>query len=281
MRRWLDVAVLTAAVAVLLLGTSATGRHSVEYAAAEATHGSIRRPLPTPRPQTLLPPASPVDPEISFETVPKTSSGGSAVTIGAGIWVTARHVAGDCSRVGILVSSRRGMVGHGVMVHPDADLALFRAPMLSEPASLGGLDLHVGDAGYHFGFPKGEPGAARSALIGRRSARARSRGDIGGPLLAWAEIARVPDGAEPLRGISGGPTFDAAGQLVGVNVGGSRRRGRLFTTAPESLRELLARAEIMPAAEGPVPVISAMDYAAVGEQLRLRLIVVRVYCAVD
>lgn len=173
------------------------------------------------------------------------------------------------------------MAGHGVVVHPDADLTLFRAPMLSEPVSLGGLDLHIGDPGYQFGFPKGEPGAARSALIGRRSARARGRGDISGPLLVWAEIERVPDGTEPLRGMSGGPTFDAAGQLVGVHVGGSRRRGRLFTTAPESLRELLAQAGIMPEAEGPVPAISAMDYVAVGEQLRLRLTVVRVCCAVD
>lgn len=173
------------------------------------------------------------------------------------------------------------MEGHGVVVHPDADLTLFRAPMLSEPASLGGLDLHIGDPGYHFGFPKGKPGAARTTLIGRRSARARDRGDISGPLLVWAEVERVPDSTEPLRGMSGGPAFDAAGQLVGVHVGGSRRRGRLFTTTPESLSELLTQAGIVPAVEGPVPAINAGDYVAIGEQLRLRLIVVRVYCAVD
>src|SRR3546814_15194580 len=52
-------------------------------------------------------------------------------------------------------------------------LALFRAAVRAEPVAFGGDDLTIGQAGYHFGYPHGRPGALRSQLLGRGGMRVR------------------------------------------------------------------------------------------------------------
>lgn len=275
-----DTLGLLAAVLALLIGALTSGPFQ-DRAATPAPGASVRRPLPVEPPsRDALPPPSNRDPELKIQIGAKRNSSGTAFPVAAGVWMTARHVADGCAKIGILTGPRRAVRGSHVMVHDNADLALFRAPLRSPPVVVGGDDLRVGEAGFHFGFPQGVPGAVRTRLIGRGTLRESGRYSTREPILAWAEIRRVPDTDTPLSGISGGPVFDSAGRLVGVTIAGSIRRGRSYTAAPSSMRELLARAKVRPPATGPVPALNDDTFAAVGERLRKDLIVTKAVCFV-
>lgn len=274
-----DTLGLVIAILALLIGAVTSGSFSNRHD-DPGPRGSVRRPAPIVVP--VDPPAPvPGGPEIQIELGPKRDSSGTAFSIGRGLWMTARHVADGCAKVGLVTGPRRGIRGGEVVVHQNADLALFRAPVRANPVAVADADPTIGQAGYHFGFPQGQPGALRSSLLGRSVLRTSGRYSIREPVLVWAEIQRVPDRDEPLSGISGGPVFDAAGRLVGVHVAGSVRRGRSFTTAPRSMRELWAGAGVTPATVGPVPALNAGDFAAVGERLRKDLVVAKAICVTE
>ena len=101
------------------------------------------------------------------------------------------------------------------------------------------------------------------------------------PVLAWAEVQRIPDRDEPLSGISGGPVFDAAGRLGGVPVAGAVRRGRSYTTAPSSIRELYARGGLRDGGGTPVPALDDAGFARVGERLRADRVVTKAICSTE
>lgn len=279
MRFGSDTVGLLIAVIALLIGAATS---NIFGAVPEPTdpQASVRRPIPTPPPSVRAPAPVPPSggPDVTIEIGPKKDSSGSAFPVAVGVWMTARHVTEGCLKLGVVTDSRRAVRGDRVQAHGNADLALFRSSVRAAPVAVGGEDLTVGQSGYHFGFPKGEPGAMRSRLLGSGTMRLSGRYSTREPILAWAEVERVPDSDGSLSGISGGPVFDAAGHLVGVHVAGSLRRGRSFTTAPQSIRELWAQAGIAPAADGPVPPITDRNFASVGERLRHDLVVAKVIC---
>ena len=135
-----------------------------------------------------------------------------------------------------------------------ADLALLKTE--GAPASLA-LDtterrFQVGQRAYHVGFPQGRPGEAYSRLIGRETLVARGRYESEEPVLAWAELGRTSGLRGSLAGISGGPAIAANGQVIGVTVAESARRGRIYTAAPSSILRLL-RVENVDAEGSPSP----------------------------
>ena len=103
------------------------------------------------------------------------------------------------------------------------------------------------------------------------------------PVIAWAELRRVPL-TESLGGISGGPALNANGEIVGVTVASSKRRGRVYTTAPISMDQLLSQAKVEPnglpsAGLNTSPADSNfIDY---GIALRRQLTVAQVICRIE
>ena len=95
--------------------------------------------------------------------------------------------------------------------------------------------LRIEDDGYSFGFPQGSPGDVYGKVIGRGRMLTRGRYRKDEPVVAWTQIRRIPDVGADLSGISGGPWVDAAGDVIGVHVAGSPRRGRSYSTAPRTL----------------------------------------------
>ena len=253
----------------------------------------IRRPALPPihddgpeesRGAAALPRPSPRDRAFTIETGPKGSSVGTAFAVrDDGIWITARHVVDGCDRVGLVVERGRAIEVQRVQVHPSADIAVLwvkrRAPALSISADV----LRERQAGFHFGFPQGEPGQVTSTLLGRRNMRTTGRYRQTEPVIAWAERRRVP-GTEQLGGISGGPAINAAGEIIGVTVATSRRRGRVYTTAPATLAAMLQMAGIQAQGSSSARLDTggpkSGNFVEYGTALRRQLTVVQVVCRV-
>ena len=232
----------------------------------------------------VLPKASRRDPLFTIETGEKANSTGTAFAIrDDGIWITARHVIDGCDKVGLIVSPRRAVKVSRILPHPRADMAMLWTRRTAPPLAISNDTLRVRQEGFHFGFPQAKPGQVTSSLLGRRNMRTTGRYRHTEPVVAWAERRRVPS-TDSLGGISGGPALNANGEIVGVTVASSKRRGRVFTTAPISMDQLLSQANVKPAGRpsaglntGPAD-SNFIDY---GSALRRQLTVAQVICRVE
>lgn len=207
-----------------------------------------RRPLPEP-PQppidygyfeTPLPEPSSLDPKISVSLGEKKDSTGTAFALKpSGWWMTARHVVDGCSRIHLRFPNRKALNVEAVNSDTVTDLALLltRGELVGLP--VGNQELYIGQNGFFVGYPQGIPGEVWSMLIGRQRMHLSGRYHTNEPVLAWAEKSRHPGSLKSLGGLSGGPALDAASQVVGVVVAESRRRGRIYTAAPASMKRLL------------------------------------------
>lgn len=227
----------------------------------------------------LLPPPSVFDPEVLVDVGPVSSGLGTAFAIHrSGWWITARHVVDSCRRVGVIV-------GRGAAIpataHPAqfADLALLRtdAVPVSLPIDDSDRRLRVGQIAYHVGFPQGRTGEATSRLIGRETLVARGRYAFSEPVLAWAETGRTGGLRGSLAGMSGGPALDSNGNVIGVTIAESARRGRIYTATPDTIARLL-RVEQVDAAGSTGTRLTADNYGEQADDLRRTLAVAQVVC---
>lgn len=233
-----------------------------------------------PESGAFLPPPSVYDPEVLVEVGPVASGMGSAFAISEdGWWLTARHVVDGCQHVGLIVS--RGAAARVLEVKRAlfADLALLRTDRAPDALAIdtSERDFQIGQRAFHVGFPQGRPGEAYSRLIGRETLVARGRYDIEEPVLAWAEQGRTSGLRGSLAGISGGPALAANGQVIGVTIAESARRGRIYTASPTSIVRLL-RVEQVEAQGAPAPRLTADNYGQESDDLRRALAVAQVVC---
>lgn len=211
------------------------------------------------------------------------SETGTAFSVAqSGVWLTARHVVQDCRQVALIVAEGRGVVAE-VHLDPKADIAVLvtqgGAPPLplakAAPASQGALS-------YHPGFPRGSAGEVASRYLGPERLHGRGRAAPDQPVLSWAEVGRTDGLKGSLAGLSGAPALDAAGRVIGVTLSEAPRRGRIYTTTPQSMASAMALAgsvqtasDIAGTADEPVTVD---NYGRVADGLRRDLRVVQVAC---
>ena len=265
-----DWLIYAAVVAALLL--AAIGRQ--ERADAPAA------PPPAPAAEgAALGPASPFDPAVVVEVANKTEAGaGTAFSVAAsGVWVTARHVVEGCARAAIVVAPGRG-VAADVWIDPDAETAVLTTDGGAPPLALGlGQKLRRGERAFHMGFPQGRPGEASSRLLGRENLVVQGRGARTEPVLVWAETGRTDGLKGTLGGLSGAPALDDQGRVIGVTIAEAPRRGRIYTTSPETTAAALAASGHRIADLQGAP-ISADNYGRVADDLRRTLRVAQVVC---
>jgi serine protease Do len=227
-----------------------------------------------------LGPASPFDPAVVVEVSGKTEpAAGTAFSIAdRGVWVTARHVVDGCSKVAIVVAAGRGVAAK-VTIDPGGEAAILTTEGGASALPLG-LDqpLRRGDRAYHPGFPQGRPGEATSRLLGRENLVVRGRGARTEPVLVWAETGRTDRLSGTLGGLSGAPALDGAGRVIGVTVAEAPRRGRIYTTAPETLIRALAASREHAASFAVGEVVTPGNYGIVADSLRRDLRVAQVIC---
>lgn len=237
-------------------------------------------PPEAPEVGAVLPPPSVYDPEVLVDVGAVSSGLGTAFAISEeGWWLTARHVVDECEKVGIVVARGAAVEVTARHVAQFADLALLKTPRA--PAALrlvsGERSLRVGQAAFHVGFPQGRPGEAASQLIQRETLIARGRFSFTETVLAWAETGRTENLMGSLAGMSGGPALAANGEVIGVTVAESSRRGRIYTAAPSSIARLLDL-EHVAAAGAPAPRLSPDNYGEEADDLRRGLAVAQVVC---
>lgn len=247
-------------------------------------------------PDANAPPAPPIDIEGSGNILPAPSifdeevlvdadanagpSTGTAFAIGPeGNWLTARHVVDGCKNLGIAIGRNKIVPVLDYEVYQSGDLALLRTEGGPTPVALDlSSNLKVGQYGYHVGYPQAQPGEVTSRLLSRSRLITRGRYQTSEPVLAWAEAGRTRGLVGTLGGISGGPVYDSDGEVIGVTVAESPRRGRIYTTAPKSIENFvptLASAQVRGVIRRS---LTQQNYGGEADRLRRNLTVVPVVC---
>jgi len=229
----------------------------------------------------LLAPASPFDPAVTVDVAERTgpSSGTAFSVASSGVWITARHVIDDCREAALVVGDGRG-VAATFHIDPTGEAALLSteggAPAL--PLELS-APLREGELAFHPGFPQGRPGEAASRLLGRENLVVRGRGARTEPVLVWAEVGRTRGLDGSLGGLSGAPVLDSQGRVLGVTIAEAPRRGRIYTTVPETVQRLIAQSRApLPVAPTSGTQITGENYGKVADGLRRDLRVAQVVC---
>ncbi len=265
---WLVYGGLAAALLVMSLGQR------------ENANAPPAPPPPTDMEGALLGPVTPFDPSVTVAApdIPFVPAAGTAFSIaGQGRWLTARHVVEGCRQPALVVGGGRA-VSADVRLSPRADIALLITaggpPALAVTTS---APLRIGQRAFHPGFPQGRPGEVTSRLLGRETLKVVGRGEREEPVLAWAEAGRTEGLRGTLAGLSGAPALDRQGRVVGMTIAESPRRGRIYTTAPDTLGPAI-RGQQRP--EEPVlgEPVTIDNYGRVADDLRRDLRVAQVVC---
>jgi S1-C subfamily serine protease len=268
---WLIYAAVVAALVIASIGRQ-------ERADAPAP------PPPVPgQAEVPLGPSSPFDPSVvvDMQEAQQPSSGTAFSVADRGVWITARHVVEGCRSAAIVVAEGRG-VATRVNIDLTGDAAILTteggSPALPMLNAAEARQLKRGDRAFHPGFPQGQAGEVTSRLLGRENLIVRGRGARTEPVLAWAEVGRTDTLKGSLSGLSGAPALDAAGRVVGVTVAEAPRRGRIYTTTPETLLSALRSIGQTPNGLAFGESVNTENYGRVADSLRRDLRVAQVVC---
>jgi len=228
----------------------------------------------------LLGPVTPFDPSITVNApdIPFQPASGTAFSVAnSGRWVTARHVVEGCRRPAIMVGGGRAIAAD-VRLAPRADVAVLFTDG-GPPAVPVALNrpLRHGQRGFHPGFPQGRAGEVTTRLLGRETLHVRGRGQRDEPVLAWAEVGRTEGLEGTLAGLSGAPALDRQGRVLGVTIAEAPRRGRIYTTSPETFAPTV-RGQAVPEDAPLDEPITIDNYGRVADTLRRDLRVAQVVC---
>lgn len=248
--------------------------------------GSDDTPPPPPeaieKEGAMLPPPSAFDERVLVQVSSPKSGIGTAFAInGAGQWLTARHVVEGCSDISLLVAPNQYAPAHSVTISEQFDLALIETETSPNPAPINTEnDLRIGTYGFHVGYPQGRPGEAASRLMARSNLISRGQRSNSESVLAWAETGRTRGLLGSLGGLSGGPVYDQDGNVRGVIVAESARRGRIYTAAPETVARFIKATGVETFGEPPRN-FSKDTYGREADHARRNLQVVKVACSVE
>ena len=189
----------------------------------------------------------------------KKSGRGTAFAIdNKGHWVTARHVVDECDDIFLVLQKKelpKRLRTYTIKVDGLQDAQAVKAKLVAKDTHndmailstrvrpkqhLAVVDTNYKNSNdykksYSFGFPSGSPGELFSNFIGITKARIPFSNTIAyQEVLLWSIVNKNPNNVS-LNGISGGPTLNNKGKVLGVNTATLPRRGRFLTSTPDTL----------------------------------------------
>jgi S1-C subfamily serine protease len=231
-----------------------------------------------------LPPPSAFDERVLVQSDTPADGTGTAFSVSeAGAWLTARHVVDGCSRLALEVAPGTYVPvdPENVVLSPESDMAVLLTGRSPDGLPMVATEeLSVGTQGFHVGFPQGQPGEVTSTLLSNSRLITRGVRRSEEQVLAWAEKGRTRGLVGSLAGLSGAPVFDALGRVVGVTVAESPRRGRIYTTSPDTLAAFLSEAGVEAKGTARPSRFTIEDYGREADRVRRALNVVKVVCKV-
>lgn len=210
------------------------------YVNATRSSPDIDSSIPPPDLGPMLPGESPRDTTVLVEMDAPSSGIGTAFAVDKkGTWLTARHVVDSCDQVGINLGDGKTIRASSA-ISRNTDVAVLKTKWKREPLASDLYNLRrIGEHAYFIGFPQGRPGEAVGQLLGRHRLLVRGRYQSEEAILAWTEVGRTRGLRGSLGGMSGGPVMDQDGEVIGIVAAESPRRGRVYTVAPRSLRNVI------------------------------------------
>ena len=134
-----------------------------------------------------------------------------------------------------------------------------------------------GVRGFMPGFPAGQVGEATARLIGKTVIEGSKRFERNEPVLAWAQAGRTVGLKGDLNQLIGGPVIDDNSRVMGVVLREKPRRGRIYTSIPQTV-DALANVPDRKADFESEATITKRNYGIVSDTLRREYRVAQVGC---
>jgi serine protease Do len=204
---------------------------------------------------------------------------GTAFAIAAsGEWIMARESVASCPHpflniggnlgVPFTVRTVTGVDGYVIGVTQGAGRAL----SLTDPATI-----EPGVRGFMPGYPADVPGEATGRYIGTLTMERAKRGDHPETVMAWAQAGRTRGIRGDLNKLVGAPVLDDNTRVIGITIEEKPRRGRIYSSTPETLAKLASAAAVKPDFDSEA-VITKANYGIVSDTLRREYRVAQVGC---
>ncbi|MGZ3298100.1 MAG: peptidase [Asticcacaulis sp.] len=137
--------------------------------------------------------------------------------------------------------------------------------------------IEPGQRGFMIGYPASQPGEATARLIGRTVIERHKRFQHNEQVMAWAQAGRTEHIRGNLNQLLGGPVVNSQAQVVGITLRESPRRGRIYSSTPETLARLASTAPRTPDFENS-NTLTKTNYGIVADTLRREYRVAEVGC---
>ncbi|EGF92945.1 hypothetical protein ABI_13840 [Asticcacaulis biprosthecium C19] len=204
---------------------------------------------------------------------------GTAFAVAAsGEWIMARDSVAGCPHpflniggnlgVPFTVRTVKGLDGYVIGMTQGAGRALTPTdPMTIKP----------GVRGFMPGYPSDLPGEATARYIGTVSLKRAKRGERAETVMAWAQAGRTRGIRGDLNQLAGAPVLDDNSKVIAVTIKEKPRRGRIYTSTPETLAKLTSVTAMKPDFDSEA-VITKANYGIVSDTLRREYRVAQVGC---
>lgn len=195
-----------------------------------------------------------------------------------GEWIVSRDAVANCSHpfiniggnlaVRLKIKAFSGISNYVMGTTEGGPVSLVAAP----PEAI-----KPGMRGFMVGYPNEKAGEATAKLIGRTTLKGKKRFDKPETVLAWAQAGRTLELGSDLNHLRGGPVLDDNAQVVGITLEEKPRRGRIYTSTPETFAGMAKQSHYKPDHSAHFN-MTRHNYGVMADQFRREYRVAQVGC---